>query len=319
MSTYPKVIPSYLEFPAYRGSLSGGTAVVWLLEYQDAASDSEASVIVTDGVVTEAVTLTGPDCPISIAGIGPIPLGAVDSSTAAQSIDGAGANNFLATNRSGTTLLMSLFGSFSQIPSQLSPTWTFDYTPCSGLLTGNTSGPANAVGFVGTVNARTGVVMGAYEESAGCVPGTNTTGPPGIYPVLMFGPTAVEVGPGTGGTLASQGCASGDYCYTLPVQQTEMNVTPNDFALWVQNGTGVPSVVPRGYAFLDSQGQVLVYSTDSVESAWTAGVGTGTTLLVAGDTLEIDMGLADPAGLGYALNIQGEGPYAGSSEEFSLG
>ena len=167
------------------------------------------------------------------------------------------------------------------------------------------------------MNATTGMVMGAYQQSTDCVP-SPYTGPPGIYQAVTFGPASVEVGPGAGGTLASQGCASGDYCYALPVQQAQMNVTPNDMALWVQNRTGVPSLVPRGFAFSNPQGQVLVYSTGSVESTWTAATGTGTTLLVAGDTLEIDMGSTDPVGLGYGLNIQGEGPYANSGEGFGL-
>ena len=318
VSTYPSVLPSSLEFPAFRGSLSDGSAAVWVLGYLDVAGHSDAGVVVTHGVVTEAFTLSGPTCPISTVGLVPISPGTVDSSTAAGALDTAGASNFLAGHREGTTLMMTLFGGFAQIPSQFSPTWNFDYSPCSGLLTGNISGPANGVGFAGTVNATTGEVMGASEQSANCVTISNTTSPPGIYQAIMFGPAEIEIGPGTGGTLASQGCASGEYCYSLPVEQAQMNVTPNDLGLWVQNGTGVPSLVPRGYAFLDSQGNVLVYSTGAVESAWTDTTGTGNTPLVAGDTLVIDMGPSDPYGMGYWLNIQGEGPFAGSGLGFGL-
>lgn len=317
VSTYPKVLPSTLEIPAYRGDLSDGGAVVWIFEYGDAARVSEAGVVVVNGAVAEAITMSGTTCGVVFTGVSPIPSGAVDSFTAAQAIDAAGANYFLATNRTGVSLIMTLFGGFTSVAPPLSSGWTFSYSPCSGLLTGNQSGPTNGVGFLGSVNATTGAVLTASEQSVDCMP-FNTTVPPGIYDAVSFGSPMVVVGSGTGGSLASQGCASGDYCYALRLTSTQMNVTPNDMSLWIQDSTGVPSLVPHGYAFLDPQGNVLVYSTSPIESAWTSGIGTGTALLVAGDTLEIDMGSSNPAGMGYMLNIEGEGPFAGSGEGFGL-
>lgn len=317
VSTYPKVLPAALDFPAYRGELSDGSALAWIFDYGDAASYSEAGVVVVNGAVVVAVTMSGAACGFAFNGVTPIPPTAVDSSTAARAIDAAGANYFLANNRTGVSLLMTLFGGFTSIPTPLSPAWTFSYSPCSGLLTGNLSGPANGIGFLGSVNASTGAVIAASAQSVDCMP-SNTSFPPGIYDAVNFGSPMVVVGQGTGGTLASQGCASGDYCYSLSVTSAQLNVTPNDMSLWLVNGTGVPSLVPRGYAFLDPQGNVLVYSIGPIESAWTSAGGTGTTLLAAGDTLEVDMGPPNPAGMGLMIEIQGEGPFAGSGEGFGL-
>lgn len=318
--TYPPTLPSSLSFPAYRGSLADGAALVWLFDYQDVANLSEAFVMVANGTVSLSEALTGSGCGISGAGLelAPIPANVVDSSSAAHAIDAAGADRFLAGNRSGTTLMMSIFGGLTQVPASLASTWTFAFTPCSGVLTGNMSGPANGVGFTGSVNATTGAVISASVQAEDCVPVSNSTYPPAIYQALTFGPTSLVVGTGTGGTLASQGCVSGDYCYTIPIRQAVLNVTPNDMVLWVQNATGVPSLLPQGYAFLDSRGGVLVYSVGAIESTWTSASGTGTTLLAAGDALDIDMGPSNPFGLGYQLNIQGEGPFANSGEGFSL-
>lgn len=319
----PAVPPTELVVPAYRGDLSNGTAVVWILEYFQPTPQTLAAVLVVGGVVIELVTISGPRCSLLPSGLQLAPWSPVDSSVAAQALGRSGAEAFLATDRNGTSLTMSLFAPLVVNGTLTSPSqWVFTYSPCSGLLQGNLTGPTNGPEFFGVVNATSGGVLNATTttvncQSSGTVPPPNP--PPALFDVFGLSGAGVVLGPGNGGTIASQGCTSRDYCYELTVTFAEQNVSPSDMAISVVNGSSaLPSPVPRGYAFLDPSGRVLVYSLGSSASSWTNGTANETTPLTAGDRLMIDMGSVQPAGLGYVLELQGEGPYSTSGETVTL-
>ncbi len=304
-------VPASIAVPSFRGNISDGSAAFWILEYVQPSGHSLAVVFVTDGSVAAIVVLSGADCSPYPSGFAGIPANAVSSSTAAQALDTAGATAFLAAHRAGQSLLMDL-SAFNGTDE-----WLFEFTPCSGILTGNLSGPTSGAAFYGVVNATTGSVVSAVPTSSEC----ELSVPSGIGSVFALGVPTVVTGAGSGGTVASQGCASGDYCYEIPVETAEDNVSGGDMSLSVENGSHPPpnlSSTPLGYAFTDPSGRVIVYALGSVETSWTDGTGDANTPLTAGDTLWIDMGTSDPTGHGYELTIQGEGPYANSGEGFGL-
>lgn len=319
----PPVPPPALVIPSYRGNLSDGTAVVWVLEYINPAAQTLAAVLLVGGLVTDLLTLSGPHCSLFPVQVQPVSWNLVDSSVAARALGQNGGDAFLASHRNGTSLTMSIIAPLAvngTVPS--SPVWLFSYTPCSGFLQGNFTGPTNGTEFNGVVNATSGAVLNASSTTVNCqsfgsIPPPNPT--PTIFSVFGLGGASVVVGPGSGGTIASQGCTSGDYCYELPVTVAQQNVSPSDMALWITNGSSSSaSPVPRGFAFLDLSGRVLVYSMGPSAFTWTNGSANATVPLTAGDTLTIDMGPAQPAGLGYMLQLEGLGLYSGSGESMSL-
>lgn len=311
LSPPPELLPRSLTIPSFRGNLSTGAAVFWILEYVAPSTNSSMVVLVTNGVARPLYTLSGPACVTVYAGFAGLPTDLVDSGVAAQAVDQNGGAQYLAAHRTGTSLEMLLLSSLA------TPEWEFGYTQCS-LLGLPQTGPKSAFDFDASVNAITGAVLNASPETVDCQ--QNVTGPPPntIYSALSPGVPEPVKGSGTGGTIASQGCTSGDYCYELPVGNATAEVTPADFELYVSNASGRTSSVPVGYAVLNPEGQVVVYSLGAEESTWTPGVGNASTPISPGSSIWVDMGTADPSGLNYELNVQGEGPYANSGAGFSL-
>ena len=296
-------------FPAYRGDISTGAAVTWVLAYLDPSANASAVVLVTNGSAAWLGTESGRYCIQAPPNFnGGIPYGVVDSSTAALALDQDGASQYLAGNRSGDSLLMSLFPAFGPFTT----TWSLVYTPCGGAFAGQTTGPTNGTEFGGNVNATTGAVVNARAETVDCQQNL-TTAPPSLLSVfnLGYGGSAVLVA-GAGGTVASQGCTSGDYCYAIPVTIASNGIDPADLSFSVERN-GTLSAVPQGYAFVDGTGAVVVYSLGSIASSWQAGVGSPTTQLTTSDLLWIDMGPQDPTGHGYVLEVYGVGVYSGYS------
>jgi hypothetical protein len=314
VSPPPELLPSSITIPSFRGNISAGAAVFWILGYVQPSTNSSMAVLVVNGVAQPLYTLSGAACVTVSAGFTGLPANLVDSGVAAQAIDQDGGAQYLDAHRAGTSLEMLLFPPFeSAAPTW--PTWDFVYTPCAPLGLAP-AGPTSALNFVASVNATTGAVVNASAVNIDCQQNL-TSPPPSIFSALSPGLPQLIRGPGTGGTIASQGCASGDYCYELPVGNATGEVTPADFELSVSNQSG-PSSVPVGYAVLNPQGQVIVYSLGAKESTWTPDAGSASTPIYPGSSIWVDMGTVDPYGQNYYLNIQGEGPYMDSGGVFSL-
>jgi len=272
-------------------------------------------VLVLDGVVSVAFELSG--CIESnVTANFAIPSDVVDSTAAASAVQAAGASAFLAAHRSGVGLSMILFPfGFPESGNSSGPDWEFTYSTCPVLGEGT---EAPGVTFSATVNASNGEV---YPGSAGN--GTCGVIPPsqGIGSVLTFGAPTLHVGGGTGATLASDGCTTGDYCYSLPVVNASGNVTPSEFDLevMVQNATGDTPYPSVGFALLDPSGQVLLYSYGPSETSWIAGVGSASQPIPVGSELSIDVGPQSPPSVNIFVAITGTGPYSGSELSVALG
>jgi len=196
------------------------------------------------------------------------------------------------------------------------PTWQFTYSPC-GFIGLNSTGPTSGEAFLASVNASSGAVLSAKPQEIDCQQNLSAP-PPSIFSALSLQNPELVVGTGTGGTIPSQGCTSGDYCYELIVGNATSMVEPQDFSLSVDNSTGEPSTIPTGFAILSPAGQVIVYSLGDAEMSWADGVGNATTPLEWGSMIWIDMGTTNPAGQDYFLQVQGQGPYADSAAGYSL-
>lgn len=319
LSYTPPVAPTTIVYPAYRGDLSAGLAVIWILGYVQPATHTAGFALIINGAAQAVIRVSGANCPLypPTSNFTALPPNAIDSSAAAQAIDQAGGTQYLASNRNYVSLTMILVDvrSLSAAPV---PYWDFEFDPCGGSpFSGNSTGPANGTGFGGTVYATNGTVVQAAPIPDECGPGRVPPPNPGVFP-FMPGIIQLVRENRTGATLATQGCTRGDYCYELPMDRTYENDTPADFELRVTNSTGAPDPAVVGYAILDPHGTVLVYSIGSEETTWTPASGAPTTPLETGDALWVDMGSSDPSGLGYSLYAQGLGAFGSSTTEFGL-
>jgi hypothetical protein len=309
VTSYSGPLPTSLSIPSFTGNLASGVASEWLLAYLQPSTGYQLVVAVTDGVASLVVESSGLACSITNSTLVGLPGNVVDSPTAASAVAAAGGAAFLQAHSKGVSLEMLLF---SGIPGGFNPglEWIFGYTTCP--IAFESPPPTEPAGstFSAAVNASTGNVVPHSATNGTC------GGPPplAIGSALQLGFATLTLGAGTGGTLASQGCTSGDYCYSLPITNVSDNVTPGDFEMEVlgHNGPNETEFPAVGFAILNAAGQVVVYESGPFEHRWTSGVGNPSTLLTRSMTVTVDMGTANPAGGNYFLAVTGTGPFVGS-------
>jgi len=304
-------VPSEISIPAYRGNLLDGSASMWLFAYVQPSTGSELAVVTVNGAVALAATVTGTCLGQYVETIPEIPDTVVDSSVAVSAAAAVGGAAFVRAHPTGVSLQMFMLNGLPFDNASKAPEWEVSFSTCPSTLfnTGSSSSPGST--FSVAVNATTGAVLAGSESTSTCGPGIPPPPPPtGIGQALGLGLITLFHGSGTGGTIASQGCASTDYCYSVAVTAAQ-NVTPADFESYVSTSSGAQASV-AGFAILNVTGSVVVYSTGSTEVQWSSGVGSPATLLTAGMTLVVDVGTQDPAGQSMILQIAGEGAYSGS-------
>ncbi|MGD0718340.1 MAG: archaellin/type IV pilin N-terminal domain-containing protein [Thermoplasmata archaeon] len=129
---------------------------------------------------------------------------------------------------------------------------------------------------------------------------------------FAFGTPTVRTGTGL------VGCASGDYCWSVPLQ-TANGPAPSSMSLYVQNASGYTvSTASWNFTFIDASNHVVAYSPGpqaGSSQGWTAGPGYATNnALTLSMTLWIDSGTtpihAPPAGC--ILYAAGQGSWSGS-------
>jgi hypothetical protein len=307
-------LPSSLALPSFSGNLSSGLAPAWLLDLAQPSHGAELAVAVIGGTATFAVEISGGQCATGVSSLVGVTTPVVDSPVAAQAAAAAGGTAFLSAHPSGVSVDMSLIGLAAQVNSTpYPPEWGVYYTTCPFLT--NSSSQATGSEFSVGVNATTGVVVPGSAFTGTCGP---VSTPPPIGTNLAFGAASLGVGPGTGGTLASQGCTSGDYCYTVPIAGVTNGVTPSDFDLEViqPNDQVLSSVV--GFAIVEPSSQVLVYSTGPFAVSWLSDAGTTLSPLTSGMTIMVDVGTANPAGTGLELEAIATGTTYSGTETVPL-
>jgi len=309
-------LPTTLSIPAFRGNLLSGNATVWLFAYVQPSTGSELAVFTVNGAVTLALVLTGGCLGTGLGGFVGIPDTVVSSSAAVSAAASVGGAAFVLAHPTGVSLEMFMIGPLPFSNVTRAPQWEITYSTCSNNFFSSGSSQIPGASFSVAVNATTGAVVVGTESNSTCGGGIPPP-PTGIYQVLGLGSATTFQGSGTGGTIASQGCTSGDYCFSIPIAFATQNVTPSDFTTYVTNGTGALAAV-AGFAILNVPGSVVVYSLGASETQWSPGIGSANTPLFAGMTLVVDFGPQNPVGQSLDLQITGEGPYIGSGMSTSL-
>jgi hypothetical protein len=302
VTSFTGSIPTNVTLPAYHGNLTTGWATVWALVYYQPSTDAELVVSETGDIVSDAYELSGPTCQAGAYWAqftGPVGT-PIDSPVAVANALEAGGSDFLHNHTRGVSLAINVVGNEG---------WFVSWTTCS-----LSPGPLDWFGYGSEFEVVENETTGAVSPNS---PLNETCGSlPPIALALGLG-TATLSRESHNGTLATQGCTTDDYCYTIPITMASMNVTPGHISIGVftgvNGGEGVNSVA--GYAVLDSTGQVVVYSRGDDTGAppvWSNGTGTPETLLTTNMQLNVDMGTEDTAGFGYALVISGWGPFNNS-------
>jgi len=310
-------VPTNVSLPAFRGSLESGEAPVWLFAYVELGVGGELAVFEIDGEITLAVELPA-SCSSGVSEYLGFSAPVIDSPAAVAAAAAAGGADFLRAHPTGVSLLMDLTGAYA-LPGEppTPPIWEISWSTCSNELFG--TGPTSGAEFFAAVYATNGTVVPSGTLNMTC--GSNVTTPSsGIGGAISFGVPTLEVGSGTGGTIASQGCTSGDYCYAVPIESASENITPADFGLSLENDTnGSPVTTAAGFAIVNARGTVLVYSVGAKETEWNSTLaGSSQTLLSAGMEIIVDAGPSLQGAENLGLTLTGEGPFANSSYEFGL-
>jgi hypothetical protein len=309
-------VPANITIPAFRGNLESGEAPVWLFGYTEPGVGGELAVFEVGDQILLAIELPA-SCESGLSSFHGITTPIIDSPAAVAAAVAAGGANFLRAHPTGVSLLMEVFGGFTLSNGSINaPLWDVMWTTCSNVPFGSGS-PTSGYQFSAVVNATTGSVVPSSVENTTC--GSSSPPSSGIGGAISLGPASLEIGPGTGGTIASQGCNSGDYCYTLTITSASENITPADFELTVQNfSDGAPITTTAGFAIVNAEGSVLVYSVGATETQWTPAAGNSQTLLAAGMVIDVDIGPSHSASDNWGLDLTGEGPFANSVYGISL-
>jgi hypothetical protein len=313
VTSYSGTLPNSITIPSFGGNLTSGVAPEWVFGYIQPSNGAELEVLVTGGVATLVYELSGARCGETLPGFTGIPSTVVDSPSAVAAASAAGAEAFLEAHPTGVSAEMGLIDFIGE-GMRSAPMWDIIYTTCTPVLGPNSTETPGSE-FSVEVNATTGIVAPGSVQTGACGGSTSTT-PIGQALTLGF-PTLVQ-GSGSGGTVASQGCASGDMCYELSIEAAADNVTPGDFDVAIESSTDslYPSV---GFAITNAQGEVVVYAMGSEETSWTSAFGTSDTLLTSQMTIVADVGTTPPTGTGWTLELIGTGPFANSEIGYGLG
>ena len=314
--TLAGIVPTNLTLPAFRGDLESGQAPVWLFDYTEPGVGGELAVVEVGGQIPLAIELP-PTCTTGPVHYHGVPSPVIDSPAAVAAAAAAGGASFLRAHPTGVSLLMELVAGFSYgNNSSLVSQWGIIWTTCS--LAFNSELSTSGYQFSADVNATTGAIVPGSADNTTC--GSSVRTPTsGIGGAIAFGAPSLIVGPGTGGTIFSQGCNSGDYCYVEPIVSVSQNLTPADFELAVQNfSNGSTITTIAGFAIVNAAGTVLVYSTGDLETQWSPEAASPQSLLVAGMSIYVDTGPTHPTANNLGLVLTGEGPFADSIMGVSL-
>jgi hypothetical protein len=289
---------------------------MWFLDYFQASTGDQVTMTELNGTVIQAIDDHGAlNCSISGVAYGPLPIDLIDSPEAAYAAYNAGGATFLAAHPTGVSVAFGLENYPMGNPYLGSGQWwSVSYSTCPLYTNGTTTVPRGET-FIAAVNATTGSVLGGSGSTIACGGPTYTDT---VGAALKLGSPTPIVGAGTGGTVASQGCTSGDYCAKIPITSTSENITPANFTMNVTGGPHGSEFPVVGFAITNGSGAVIAYSMGASETQWSAGVGSPETLLTNNMTMWVDTGTVNIFAQGYVLNIVGTGAFQESEEGIAL-
>ncbi len=165
ISLLPGAPPSgQLTIPAYHGPFTTGLAPFWLLLYESPSGDSFAVVAVVEGAPSPLATLSGANCSLTLAGVTPLPSGAVDSPVAARAAWAASGSGWVAADPGLTTLTMVAVGSGTFMGFSFVEVWLVQYAPCSPF----TPGSVHETAFTDVLNLTTAGLVTSLPTATTC-------------------------------------------------------------------------------------------------------------------------------------------------------
>ncbi len=308
---------STFSLAPFTGDYAQGTAEAWLFLY--ASADEGAVVLVQNGTGYLMGELPEPACSV-LSRFSEIPAGLVDSTAAAAAVDAAPAGASFTANVTPASAIYTLAtGSVLLGSSPANVTlWSVRYSGCLA---------AHVTALDAYVYATNGTVLSEVVDRGGACTGGGTTP---IGSAFAGGPAFLSTCP-TNDTYALDGCTAGDYAYTVTVDSSSVNFTSLLFEVKTADGAIVQLAVDGGFSIVAVNGLVAAQSDPSTDLAMSSVFATfgasGTcgaspcgpsTALTALDTIVIDMGTADPAGLGDQFVVLGTGLYSGTASPIAL-
>jgi len=233
--------------PAFTGSVSAGTASVWLFEYvlnPSQISPGEALTAVSNGTASILTYIPpGSDCSQSFEGTPVISGSVVDSTTAIANATTAGGGGYLESQPNSTIVYELETGS----PNN----WTIEYDPCS-LVGGTTSESGTHPTLIVNMPASTGTVASTTTGTQTCVSSV---------------PYDISLTQGPSGALTS----GADYDNFTVVMGAPLPLS--NVAVWIQTSGGNP-------VYIGSEGcnDLLLSGCPLPSYGWYVTVSVGTTV-----------------------------------------
>jgi len=157
-------LPSTVAVPTYGGSFASGVAPFWAVLVKGSTAGAFAVANVINGSAVPLAKFSGTNCGAGPSPARVLPVGAVDSPTAAAKVWSADGSGWVSGDSGLTSLTMAAFGGGTYDGITYSDIWGFIYSACNPFLGGSTSKP----GFAAIVNLTTDTVEAALPHSVDC-------------------------------------------------------------------------------------------------------------------------------------------------------
>ncbi|MGP8159041.1 MAG: hypothetical protein ACLPWO_05485 [Thermoplasmata archaeon] len=314
---------SGISVPAYDGNYSNGKLGTWAVVYTNARATAELYLLVQNGQAKEVELIGGATCSLGTAKLPNAFISSTDAAAAALTSSNVSAFVRSHTSASAEFVLFSP----GELGSGLFFAWIIGYSTCD--IENPSGGPTQGSLAYGVVNATTGALMAsAYEAAQNCtLPLSIGTGH-GSTPIG----SAFAVGNpifstcAAGATFAANGCLAGDFTYALTIEASAVTFGDVLFEVSTAVGTIYTLAGPGGFSVEGITGTVEASYAVGASSllVMTTGFtyfGSGvspSTPLTSVDTILIDMGTVNTAGMGLTFTVLGTGSFSGTTAPLSL-
>jgi hypothetical protein len=298
-----------ISTPAFSQPYYQGLTEIWILLYVNSGFTSALTVLVQNGAVAELGQWSASGC--GIASLTPLGTGLIDSTAAAQAVTTTAVGSaFIVDHPHANATYELLYTSYAAGGTSKNASLWYVLFDATDWQLG-----AEVFANNGTVLCTSGARPPCSQPSMGVPIGTAFSA---ANPVSSLCPA--------GDTYLMNGCAAGDYTYTLMIEVSTVTFasvlfevkTSAGAILTLLAGTGGFSIlnVTQGVAAQAAPSAAAMVMTSPFESYGTSYGPTSplTTL----DRIFIDMGTGNPLGLGYTFIVIGAGQYTGTTSPLTL-
>jgi hypothetical protein len=300
---------------ASTGNYSNGRLADWEVNFIN--ETASMTVLVADGQVAAHLIQIGPNhCSMYAPGPVAINTSVLSSVQAAPYfLDDPNVGTFVSAHPTAEALMELVSG-----------LWIAQYTTCDTYY--DPGAPVEGALVFSSINSTTGVrnphISGHFSDSD-CAYQFYLGQPIPMSDLLQLGSATRGVCP-AGDTFAVNGCLAGDYTYTLPIEISYLAY--NGIGLGVDRGgpgSGNYTLTGAGgFSILQENGTVAAQEALAngqpmyMNQPWTI-FGPGVTtadLPASGETILLDMGPANPTGLGLTLELSPSGTFFGPTPSY---